>query len=108
MSNRGKTVAQRNKAIRQEDLRERIRNSNLLTDILDNVAKMQSLAEDMDGDSANLHIQQINGYQMSNNQRLKLLNKVLPDLKAIEVEGDIGLQVVEVSRIGMEEPRDDE
>jgi hypothetical protein len=73
--------------IRAEDMKERIRGSTLLTDVFNNIGKMQTLADEMEGgEESNLHesTSKINALQMTNNQRFKLLDKVLPTPKEID------------------------
>jgi hypothetical protein len=109
MPRQGQTTAQARREERQEDMRNRIRDSNLLTDIIDNIDKMQALAditeapkESEDGTKERDPVSQVNALQMVNNQRFKLLAKVLPDLKFTEVSAGEGLKVLHFDYTGFD------
>ena len=107
MAASGHTRRDEMKAIRTEDLRERIRNSGALTKVIDNISKMQVLADMTTQPEDELPIStRINNLQMTNNQWFKLLDKVLPTLKEVAVEGD--LKVVAIDLTGIDEYDDDE
>ena len=96
----GHTRRDENKLIRSEDLRERIRNSGTLTKVLDNIEKMQVLADMVDPDEHEIPITgRINNLQMVNNQLHKLLDKVLPIQKEVSLEGELKLVVIELTGI---------
>jgi predicted GTPase len=100
-SKAGVTRREENRAIRAEDMRERIRNSGMLTRVIDNIDKMQKLADQWDPEDAQSATQQINALQMTNNQAHKLLDKVLPIQKELAVEGE--LKIVAIDMIGIHE-----
>ena len=83
----GNSRANENKRIRQEALREQLSNQKLVEKVLDNIKKMDKLDPVNDDDT----VIKLNILKTSNEQRLKLINKYLPDLKAVEIEGDVEL-----------------
>ena len=80
---RGKTVAQRNRAIRQEALREQLAEQCRLQHILDNIQKLEDLDSELDSN-------EVNRIKSSTEQRIKLMGKYLPDLKSTEITGEDG------------------
>lgn len=95
------------RAIRSEDLRDRIRGSGCLTKIIDNIGKMQVLAEMVNPDENEIPIStRINNLQMTNNQWFKLLDKVLPTLKEVAVEGELKVFALEMTGV-YDEPGED-
>ena len=96
-----RTAAQRNRAIRQEALREQLSQQKHVEQVVENIEKI----EDVEGFikkkiNEGLKIEQIIPLVKSNTERLKtatelrlkLVNKYLPDLKASEVEIFGGLE----------------
>jgi len=96
-----RTAAQRNRAIRQEALREQLSQQKHVEQVVENIGKI----EDVEGFikkkiNEGLKIEQIIPLVKSNTERLKtatelrlkLVNKYLPDLKASEVEIFGGLE----------------
>lgn len=83
MSNRGKTVAQRNRAIRQESLRELLASQKHLEHAVELAHKIADLDEEIDAHS-------INRLKIAMDAKLKIVNKYLPDLKSTELTGDGG------------------
>lgn len=96
-----RTAAQRNRAIRQEALREQLSGQKHVEQVVENIEKI----EDVEGFikkkiNEGLKIEQIIPLVKSNTERLKtatelrlkLVNKYLPDLKASEVEIFGGLE----------------
>ena len=79
----GKTVAQRNKAIRQDALREQLSEQCRIQHIIKNIEKLEDLKSDLEGND-------ILRIKSANDQRIKLLGKYLPDLKATEITGPDG------------------
>lgn len=92
-------------------MRERIKNSNLLTDLIGSIDKIGDLNPDDD-----THSNQLAGIKAQNDVRLKLLNKVLPELKATELDISGGLKLVAIDMTGIDpdqasepdDPLDDE
>jgi len=108
MASSGRSRRDENKAIRAEDLRERIRNSGCLTKVLDNIDKMQTLADLWDGDDHEVPIPtRINNLQMTNNQLFKLLDKVLPTMKEVMIEGDLKVVAIDLTGIDDDDDGDD-
>lgn len=82
-----RTVAQRNRAIRQDALREQLAEQCRLQHILENINKLEDLTIDLEND-------QVGRIKAANDQRIKLLGKYLPDLKATEVTAEISGDMV--------------
>lgn len=80
-----KTRAQQNRAIRQEALREQLAKQKHLEHVVENLKKMEELDGSSERDSFTL-----NKLKIANEQRMKLLNKYLPDLKNVELANDGG------------------
>ena len=78
-----RTVAQRNKAIRDEQLRDFLSKKCTIQHIIDNIEKIEDVEKHSNMES--LEFQRIT---KANDQRIRLLNKLLPDLKAVEVSQD--------------------
>ena len=77
---KGRTVAQRNKSIRQEALREQLAEQCRIQHIVKNIEKLEDLTVDLDTN-------EITRIKAANDQRIKVLGKYLPDLKATEITG---------------------
>lgn len=75
----GNDRADKNRAIRQEALREQLQANQLITQTLERVKKLDGL---------NLEPNQIAAIKAANDASLRLLAKVLPDLKAVEISQD--------------------
>lgn len=75
--------ARENKAIRQQALREQLAEQCRLQHIIENIVKMESL-DHTEKESLN----KLNILKVANEQRLKLLNKYLPDLSNVTLAGD--------------------
>lgn len=80
-----KTRAQQNREMRQESLRELLANQGHLQYYVENLEKMAELTGSAETDSF-----QLNKLKTINEQRLKLINKYLPDLKNVELASDGG------------------
>jgi hypothetical protein len=80
-----KTRAVKNREIRQDNLREWLSKKCTLQHLFDNIIKIEEL--DIESDS---FINALNKYKVANEQRLKLINKYLPELKATEITGKDG------------------
>ena len=78
------TVAAKNKTIRQEALRDFLSNQKLVEKVIDNATKMEQQGASMDA-------QELQGLKYATDVRLKLVAKYLPDLKAVEVEGNLAI-----------------
>lgn len=77
------TRAQLNRKVRQEALREQLANYGLVQQVLDAVQKLDNLDEELDG-------VQVNRIKAGIDSRLKLIDKYLPALKAMELSGEGG------------------
>jgi hypothetical protein len=77
------TVAQRNKALRQERLRDFLSKQKLIEKLIDNVAILEERDNELDA----LMVQRLNA---ANTARIALIRKLLPDLKAQEITGEDG------------------
>jgi len=81
MPAKGISRANENKRIRQEALREQLSNGGHIQHVIENARKLEDLDNDLDA----LKIQRL---RASSEIKLKLINKYLPDLKAVEISGD--------------------
>ena len=77
------TNAAKNRAIRQEALREQLAEQCRLQHVFDNIKKLEDLDQDLEPND-------YNRIRTANEQRLKLVNKYLPDLKSTELTGEGG------------------
>lgn len=77
----GATVAARNKKVREEALREQLRNKGLVQQVLE-------ISEKLNNQYLKLENSHINALKASAELKLKLVNKYMPDLKAIEHSQD--------------------
>ena len=75
------TTAAKNKKIRQEALREQLANKGLVQHVIDIANKLSDQHLELESS----HIQAL---RASADIRMKLINKYLPDLKAIEHSND--------------------
>jgi len=88
-STSGKSIAVRNREIRQAEMRRKIVEFGCLGKVLANLTKMQTLQTSMKGGpDSNLGevTSKINALQMTNSGYFKLIHKVLPDLKLTELD----------------------
>ena len=76
-----RTVAHRNRALRQEELRALCAEKVRLSKVIENIEKIENLDVKLDPTL-------VNRIKIANDQRLKLINKYLPDLKSIALTGD--------------------
>lgn len=84
------TRAANNKAIRQEALREQLSKQKHLEQVVKNVKKFEEQGITMESS-------ELQALKHATDIRLKLINKYLPDLKQVEIEGGIehsgGIQI---------------
>lgn len=87
-----RTQAQKNRAERQEALREYLNERIRLGKVIENIEKIEGLSFDPDGDYKELSAVQFDLQKLktANEQRLKLINKYLPELKSQELTGEGG------------------
>jgi len=85
MSKNGLSIAQQNRSVRQEALREWLSEKCTAQHLVDNILKIEKLDSYSD-DFAN----KLAKLKTANDQRIKILSKYLPDLKAVEVTGEGG------------------
>jgi len=83
------TRAQSNRRIRQEALREQLKAKGLVQQYLNTIQKIDELEADS-SDFTN----ELAKLKAANENRAKLINKVLPDEKFLEIEGELGLPQV--------------
>jgi uncharacterized protein YnzC (UPF0291/DUF896 family) len=86
--------AKRRRAERQETMREYLSQRGKLDYVLDNLEKIET-------QGANMTPQELNALRIANDQRIKLMNKYLPDLKSMEISGDEDspLTITKIERI---------
>ena len=89
------------RGLRQEDLREKISKANLLRDALDSVKLIEALDPTQD-----VYQNELSKIKAQNEVRFKLLNKILPELKASELNMTGNLKLVAIDMVGLE-PNDD-
>lgn len=77
------TKAAQNKKIRQDALREWLSNKCTAQHLVDNLEKIEEQAR---SDEPNMN--KVNAYKVANDQRLRILNKYLPDLSNVTLEGN--------------------
>lgn len=94
-----------NRQIRQDSLREQLSGQKHIEQVIKNIIKIEGLAvADKGGDEIDYKDLQLKQFelkklQVANEQRLKLVNKYLPDLKNTEIVGDGGSELtVKVTR----------
>ena len=80
------TIAQRQRYIRQEALREQLKANQLLTQYINTIDKMVKLEASSENFS-----NELNKLKVINENRRVLINKCLPDEKTLDVQGDVGL-----------------
>lgn len=76
------TKAALNKRIRQEALREQLSAQGHVQHVVDNIKKMEEQGAAMEG-------QELQAIKYATDTRIKLIGKYLPDLKAVEIEGNV-------------------
>lgn len=89
----GESRANANRRIRQEALREQLSNQGHVQHVVDNINKIEDLGGDLDSN-------EVNRLKIATEQRLRLINKYLPDLKSSEITGEGGdaIEVTDVTR----------
>ena len=70
---------------RQEEAREKINITRQLNQINENIEELEKLAKAENGGSSN----QIGALKAATESRMKLLNKLLPDVKYIEMDANV-------------------
>ena len=95
-----KTVAQRQRAIRQEELRELISKKGLVQQVLVNLDKIENLQDGPEGEF------ELKKLKVSNDQRMALIKKYLPDMSHQSLEGELDVKTVvrRVDLSGTDEP----
>ena len=83
------TRAQVNRRIRQESLREWLSEKCTAQHFIDNLEKIEGLKHD-----SKTFTNELAKYRTANEQRLKIMNKYLPDIRAIEHTGEGGGDVM--------------
>lgn len=77
----GTTAANKNRAIRQEALREQLSAQGHVQHIVEMLNEIQDLQRDLDSND-------LARYKVAIDTKLKLIGKYLPDLKSVEHTGD--------------------
>lgn len=80
-----KTRAQANRAVRQEALRDQLASQGHVQHVVENIVKIEDL-----NPSSETFVNELNQLKTANDQRLKLIAKYIPDLKAAEITGEAG------------------
>ena len=76
------TAAAKNKRIRQESLRELLAEQCRVQHIIENIKKMEN-------EGGRMEAQELQALKYATDTRVKVMGKYLPDLKAIEIEGNV-------------------
>lgn len=86
--------ARRRRAERQDVMREYLAERGKLDYVLDNLEKIER-------QGAEMLPQELQALKIANEQRIRLLNKYLPDLKAMEISGDedAPLTITKIERV---------
>ena len=79
-----KTRAQLNRAVRQEALREQLANQGHVQHVVENLEEMRKLDGTQDTDKFNL-----DKLKIINEQKMKLINKYLPDLSNMAISQEV-------------------
>jgi hypothetical protein len=82
----GLSRANGNRKIRQDALREQLAGQGHVQQVIVNIEKIEA-------QGASMEAQELNALKIANDQRLKLVNKYLPDLKATEITGEAGAPI---------------
>jgi len=77
----GTTAANKNRAIRQEALREQLSNQKHVEHVVEMLEEIKDLQRDLDSND-------LARYKVAIDTKLKLIGKYLPDLKSVEHTGD--------------------
>lgn len=77
--------AAQNRKLRQDNLREWLSEKCTAQHLIENIIKIEGL----DPDSESFQ-NKLNKLKVANEQRIKVMNKYLPDLKAVELTGENG------------------
>ena len=95
MAKQGQTIKQANRDVRQETLREWLSQKCTAQHLVDNIQKIEAL-----DDTSETFVNQLNKLKTANEQRLKVMNKYLPDLKSTEITGESGgaIMITEITR----------
>ena len=83
------TNAAKNRAIRQEALREWLSEKCTAQHLVDNINKIEKLDP-----CSETFVNELNKYRVANEQRFKALDKYLPSLKNTELTGEGGGDII--------------
>lgn len=89
MAGSGKSRANENKRIRQEALREKLAQGGHIQHVVDIAKKLTDLGNELKN-------QEVNRLKIAADIKLRLINKYLPDLKAVEMTNEEESSLVEV------------
>lgn len=90
-----KTVAQKNRAVRQEALRDQLSNQKHVEHVIDIAKKLAEPENKLDA-------AMITRYKIVIDTKLSLIKKYLPDLKSIEISGELGIPQVVIKDLSGE------
>lgn len=82
----GKTRAQLNRAVRQEALRDQLESQGHVQYVVENIQKIEYLSSNLE-EEPNAR-DRIAALKVASELRLKLIDKYIPALKSVELEGD--------------------
>ena len=83
MSSNGKSIAQQNRQVRQAALREQLEKQGHLQHVIVLLEKIEKLEDE-------LNATELQRLKLVIDTKLKLMNKYIPDLKAVEMTGEGG------------------
>lgn len=75
------TRGQANRRLRQEKLREWLKEKCTAQHLVDNLEKIEKLDPESE-----VFTNELNKYKVANEQRLKIMNKYIPDLRQVDME----------------------
>lgn len=85
-------LADRNRAMRKDALREKLSNGKHLQHVVDMAEKIADLGQPLDND-------QLQRLKVAIDTKLRLINKYLPDVKSIELTGEDGGPVCTLTKV---------
>jgi hypothetical protein len=103
MPKQGQTVAQANRSLRQEELREQLSAGGHVQHVIDIAQKLDGLDEELTSVEANR-------LKAAADIKLRLIDKYLPSLKAVEMTGEDGKPLIpaaiEITYVSVTESKD--
>lgn len=80
-----RTEAQKQRALKQDELRRLLSERCRIQHVIENIEKIEDVSGKNDPNNATMEAAEVNRLVKANEQRIRLLNKYLPDLKSIEL-----------------------